>query len=104
MDFNLFLFETYANPANIEETLGYEHSLLCLASSTNVVVSKKNPKDFYLNTSDKNEYRHDSIPIMYRYLQFRVDGKDAADDEMQRNEWMEELDYQITVVHDLLSI
>eukprot|EP01084_Bolivina_argentea_P026909 50029_1 len=95
MDFNLFLFETYANPANIQETLAYEHSLLSLASSTNVVISKKNPKDFYLNTSGKNEYR---------YLQFRCDGKDAADDEMQRNEWMEELDYQIHIVHDLLSI
>merc|ERR1712110_97174 len=48
MDFNLFLFETYANPANIQETLALEHSIMSLASSTNVVVSKKNAKDFYL--------------------------------------------------------
>merc|ERR1712176_1231007 len=95
MDFNLFLFETYANPANIQETLAFEHSLLSLASSTNVVVSKKNSKDFYLNTSSKNDYR---------YLQFRCDGKNDDDDDAQRNEWMEELDYQIHIVHDLLAI
>ena len=96
MDFNLFLFETYANPANIKETLAFEHSLLSLASSTNVIVSKKNSKDFYLNTSGKNND--------HRYLQFRCDGKDDDDDDAQRNEWMEELDYQIHIVHDLLSV
>merc|ERR1712062_757448 len=95
MDFNLFLFETYANPANIQETLAFEHSIMSLASSTNVVVSKKNAKDFYLNTSSKNDYR---------YLQFRCDGKNHDDDDAQRNEWMEELDYQIHIVHDLLAI
>merc|ERR1712228_466422 len=95
MDFNLFLFETYANPANIQETLAFEHSIMSLASSTNVIVSKKNTKDFYLNTSSKNDYR---------YLQFRCDGNDEDDDDAQRNEWMEELDYQIHIVHDLLSI
>jgi len=95
MDFNLFLFESYANPANIEETLAFEHSLLSLASSTNVVLSKKDTKDFYLNTSGKSEYR---------YLQFRCDGQDEEDDDAQRSEWMEELDYQIHIVHDLLAI
>jgi len=95
MDFNLFLFESYANPANIEETLAFEHSLLSLASSTNVVLSKKNSKDFYLNTSGKSDYR---------YLQFRCDGHDQHDDDAQRSEWMEELDYQIHIVHDLLAI
>ena len=95
MDFNLFLFESYANPANIEETLAFEHSLLSLASSTNVVLSKKNTKDFYLNTSGKSDYR---------YLQFRCDGQDEEDDDAQRSEWMEELDYQIHIVHDLLAI
>eukprot|EP01083_Nonionella_stella_P189181 699021_1 len=89
MDFNLFLFEKYATPKNIQQTLNFEHSLLSLASSTNVVKSNKNVKDLYLNTSGKNEAR---------YLQFR------CDDEGQRNEWVNELDYQITIVRDLLSI
>jgi len=102
MDFNLFLFDAYANPSNIEETLALSHSLLSLAAANNVVVSKKNKKDFYLNTSGKKKStRQDQ---QYRYLQFRCDGKDGDDDDAQRSEWMEELDYQIHIVHDLLAI
>jgi len=95
MDFNLFLFEQYANPSNIQETMNYEHLLLSLASTTKVKVCKANNSDFYLNTAGKKDQR---------FLQFRVHGKSDEDDVAQRNEWLEELDYQIHIVHDLLSI
>ena len=95
MDFNLFLFESYASPEDIEETLAFEHSLLSLASSTNVVVSKKNTTDFYLNTSGQQDGR---------YLRFRCDVDDDEINGAKRNEWMEELQYQIHIVHKLLSI
>ena len=101
MDFNLFLFDAYAHPGNIEEALALSHSLLSLVVASNVVVSKKNKKDFFLNTSRKTKStRKDQ---QYRYLQFRCDGKDG-DDDVQRSEWMEELDYQIYIARDLLAI
>lgn len=90
MDFNLFLFEKKVEPNNIQSTLAYEHSLLSLASILKVMPSSSNSTDFYLKTTNgKNKYR---------YLQFRCDCKQTC------SEWMEELDYQIKIINDLLKI
>lgn len=88
MDFNLFLFDTRPSPEpmNIKQTLCHQHSVLSLATIRRVGPSKGDRRGFRLDLSNG------------KCIEFR------CDDSKLRDNWIEEMEYQMKCIQDLLKI
>ncbi|ETO17231.1 hypothetical protein RFI_20101, partial [Reticulomyxa filosa] len=119
MDFNLFLFDEFINPQNVQDTL--QHDIWCL------IRDEQNDTQFYLHTIDKksapnylgNLQWNDHCDLLYRDQNAGRSRKDAVLKKskmrskylrfrcanlQQRNEWCEELEYQYQIMYELTRL
>jgi len=88
MDFNLFMFDSRPSPEplSIKHSLSHQHSVLSLATIRSVNKSKSDRRGFRLDLNNG------------KCIEFRCDGSKLRDN------WMEELEYQMKCIQDLLKI
>lgn len=88
MDFNLFLFDSRPSPEPtcIKQTLSHEHAVLSLATIRKVGPSKTDRRGFRLDLNNG------------KCIEFR------CDDTKRRDNWIEEMEYQMKCIQDLLEI